>query len=697
MKQSNTFLNSTSMVSLNHQPSRNLFTDEVRWGIYENEHSPLVQGRDMNWEWFIENLSPERIRLTLSQFPFWESLNPLPLIEIERWYLSTDDDHDDNQHTEDDDKSKSSDSATSETGSKGNETRSENDVQKKVVNIIRRDYWQGEGTDGRYSPSFILPMILSMLLAFLPSEGLQRMSKISKMNELNDENDEIWKKNTETDEVMLDNEYESQNDQSVQCEVYVDICYRLCEKGGAALVLASLSCIDPCLRQISVAIIGLLLKGIYSKEAHEIDLWKQRPQIQMILDSIQRGLTLRRDGIKSKNKESSLSDVSRLPPVSAIFLAQASLIVSKVDHDMYSSINGFFLKLTENHGAYKDTGSLPAFISLFCSSSDRPDQLKKEKIWALSLLSEAVLDNFDYVVASRRHVPALLLTTFETTARRKEKSSSFEMESILKAIIILVRNGGRIAYSHFTQKVGLTSWIKGFLASVDVTKCLSTLSLRFYILRLVHEIMNCGVRYCEDTVSDKYLIAEARFLMRSVVDFFIETTHTTFYRKERDSMRSQFQSLFCKTMCSMQSVVLLSSKDGKEGVEIENRLASRGVNIKSIHALLEMPWANHKELVRLIGSLSSFSFFVNKSDMDMVALICASILKVLLATDFVEMSSNYERILKMIELMLEKDKDNVVGNAVLINLFLSLRFKSTVSNESIEIWKRCLEMLKNKT
>jgi hypothetical protein len=64
------------------------------------------------------------------------------------------------------------------------------------------------------------------------------------------------------------------------------------------------------------------------------------------------------------------SEIPKLPSLSAILLAKAALILSKPGDAMYSAMNKYFLKLNQNHGAYNDMTRLPAFIALFCSSSD---------------------------------------------------------------------------------------------------------------------------------------------------------------------------------------------------------------------------------------------------------------------------------------------------------------------------------------
>ena len=647
----------------------------------------------------MQSFSLDRVRSTISQFPIWESLTPSPDLEVEIWQAPDDDTYNDVVHNDDQDENMKSSDEEDDSES-NNSTNSADETKENVLNNkqhkhdishnCKRDLWRGKGSDDRYSPAFILPLILSILLAFYPTSGMEK-AKVTSSHDSQTENMDmsIDRPNENADDVN----YESDE----QREAFVNICYRLSEKGAVALALASLSCIDPDLRHIAVATLGLFLKGVYSQEAHNVTAWKQRPQLQMILDSIQRGLVVRRERTKAKmddddnvNGDVSLSNVPRLPHVSSAFLAKASLIVSEPNNDMYGSINAFFLKLSENRGAYKDTGGLPAFISMFCSCNDRPDHAKKEKLWALSLLKDGVVDGYDYVTASRRHVPELLLTSYETVARRKANSSSYELESILEAIHVLIRNGGRIAYHHFIQNVGLMSWLKSFLTSTDMDTSLPSIAIRIQVLNIITEVINRSLSMEEDEAND-YISFEAKFLIKSVVELVVDTVHSPVFKKEKESGMHALRSSFCDTIWALESAVKVA---GNAELEYEMQgFAFSGIKFESVHNIFLMTWPQKEALAKVIGSLVSFPFSSNQEDAKYVKSTCTIILNTLKEMPVVTSKEFFIRTLKRVNAIFLKFNDNVLEDDNLIKLVLSLRCKCLSFEDGIDTWESIISKL----
>jgi hypothetical protein len=103
-------------------------------------------------------------------------------------------------------------------------------------------------------------------------------------------------------------------------------------------------------------------------------------------------------------------------------------------------------------------------MTLFCSVNDNPDQARKERLWALNLLKEGTVDSYCYQVASRRHVPELLLTSFDAICSRADPSADInECISLLDTIETLIQRG---SFYHYFNAVGLLSWIQGSLQSI---------------------------------------------------------------------------------------------------------------------------------------------------------------------------------------------------------------------------------------
>jgi len=148
------------------------------------------------------------------------------------------------------------------------------------------------------------------------------------------------------------------------------------------------------------------------QESHGMKSWRERPQQEMIISSIQRGLAVRRaiqmqryeaqEGIELGGMEETIHkhNIPMLPAVSAIFLAKAFLILSRPRDDMYSQMNRYFLRLTDYHGAFQDCFGLPAFLSLYCSASDELSRCRIERNWAPLTLKDSAVDEFCYRLVS---------------------------------------------------------------------------------------------------------------------------------------------------------------------------------------------------------------------------------------------------------------------------------------------------------
>jgi Nucleolar pre-ribosomal-associated protein 1 len=113
-----------------------------------------------------------------------------------------------------------------------------------------------------------------------------------------------------------------------------------------------------------------LIEAVDSQEAHQIASWRERPQIAMVLGAVQRSLVVRyAEDVNGKGKSTNFQ-VPELPGFSAIFLARASLVLSRPSDPLFLAMNRSFLRTEVDGGGFQDLTRLPAFMSLFCSSSD---------------------------------------------------------------------------------------------------------------------------------------------------------------------------------------------------------------------------------------------------------------------------------------------------------------------------------------
>merc|ERR1712086_295710 len=116
-----------------------------------------------------------------------------------------------------------------------------------------------------------LPLILATIEAYLPYEEMDRGEHPENANS-GDKNDA----------------------EIAQYQAFGGVCRRICDRGGITLAIASLSSRCRSIRKVAVAICGLFIKALKMQESHGIKSWRERPQLEMIMSSLQRGLAVRR-------------------------------------------------------------------------------------------------------------------------------------------------------------------------------------------------------------------------------------------------------------------------------------------------------------------------------------------------------------------------------------------------------------------
>jgi hypothetical protein len=439
------------------------------------------------WEWLVESINNDRIRLTLTQFPVADTLVPSAECDVESG--SKDSSNEDNQmdrDTVDDLESNSSSGASDDSQSSSSSVASlnePNEVADSKIHSTIIDPWRGTGEDLRYSPGFILPLVLGALEANLPQEVVgKKQSQDAEGMEVDKDTDDNG--NDESEEDM------------VQRQAFSTIARKLCDRGCISLAIASLSSRCPLVRKVAVAICGLFLRALQMKESHEMKSWRERPQQEMIMASLQRGLAVRRamqikkleeadNGVElgSTNVLKQRLHVTMLPALSAVFLAKALLIMSKPSDDMYGAMNKYFLRLNDYHGAFQDCFGLPAFLSLYCSSSDDLTRCRTERNWALMTLKDSALDEFCYRIISQHHVPELIMSSFDSLCDQLGGKS--ELSLTIDVIQCLIQSGGSHSATHLIKRLGLLSWLHGVLSWRSISSVLPFAALKCKFLGLI--------------------------------------------------------------------------------------------------------------------------------------------------------------------------------------------------------------------
>ncbi len=414
-------------------------------------------GNVNQWDEFIEGLDSRRIRRTITRFPFGDPLHTeaVPNAEL----CSTNDQVSDVQESGSNMNSKKdADSNDSSEEKPSNSPFSRQDRDQFDVPTLQ-DCLGND--DDRYSPGFVLPFILEVMESFGTQVDCEEESTSFDHIEINGSNRKRLYEDGE------DNNLRDKTKSDPKRDIFANIAYRLFQKGALALSVASLSSQCHEMRTIAIAILYRFLQALQMRETQKLAIWRSRPQVELIVNSLQRGFVFMRAQKMAQYSNDNYESytVPLVPAVNALFLSRSLLIMANPSDDMYASINKSFLRLASNHGAYIDFFSLPAFMTLFCSMNDNPEQARKERVWALQLLKDGIVDSFCYRIASRRHVPELLLTSFDAMVSKEELSSDDQDEChlLLDTIQSLIQRGGASSFHHYFNAVGILSWAQSSL------------------------------------------------------------------------------------------------------------------------------------------------------------------------------------------------------------------------------------------
>ena len=496
------------------------------------------------WDWLTNGLELTRIRATLSQFPVHDRIRADPIRDVEVWLKNSSDVNPTQEVARGDNKDmSSSDSSNYDSDVSMLDTFDDGAGAgaKSGKHVIDVDSWTGLGDDIRYSPAFILPLILGALENSLSKTGSSISTPEHFTSMSHEPNDECNGEPTE----------------SPAFKEFVLLAQRLCEKGALSLALGSLCSECPSLRKVAVATLGHIKRVLDTKEARKLNTWRERPQLAMIVDSVQRGLAVRIAMRLDPNESAPRLIVPKLPALSAVFLARAALIIMKPGDPMFSQMNRYFLRLDNGHGSFQDTNRLPAFISLFCSSSDEPGQARRERLWALQLLKDSFVEEYCYRMVDSCHAPELLMTSFESiNARQGDDQHDTERMLLIDTIATLLSHGGRRAASHLIGRLGLLSWLRGQLVAGNLIHILPSLESRISFLRLLYTAVNMACLHLTVESSDRHhLITESKTLFSSIVMLYDDSMSHGLMSEQKDATEwGLFSVLTCELLHALVKV-----------------------------------------------------------------------------------------------------------------------------------------------
>uniref|UniRef100_A0A7S2LSX0 URB1 C-terminal domain-containing protein n=1 Tax=Leptocylindrus danicus TaxID=163516 RepID=A0A7S2LSX0_9STRA len=685
------FLNEANTLEKNEEYDSMPYSDAIGWGsetaaLNANGHSEA----NNEWNWFMSYLESRRVRLTLIQIPFSEELVPAPEVDVEIWENDDSSDVDASSGSEGDGADNSSDTDTSSehSGSKRKSpTNSKNVKYKRYSTSV--DDWIGSSEDQRYSLSGIVPLILGALEAHVPTEP-EEDNHIEQENTPGHHHGGDISEEESTMEsygMPLQDQQDEDSGRDVQYESYAEIARRLSDRGAIALCIAALSCKCPEMRKVAVAALGLFLRAIHSKAAHNSSKWNVRPQLEMLLNSVQRGLALRRAVYTEANDANNRIFVPLLPPVTALFIARASLILSRPGDHLYPAINGYFLRIADNHGAFKEVNGLPGFMSLYCSSDANHEYNKEERIWALQLLKDGVKDGYSFRIISKKHVPSLLLTSFEIlSVHGSENCGEGERKFILETIQSMLENCGPIASTHLLMRVGILSWLKGFLVGDNFSKSLPTVFLRRSFLDLCSTAVRCSFLLNIDEADKTSLMIDASELAGPLVSLCAETI----IEIENDENVSEKSEAFLKAVCNF----FHNFGKGPFSLNEMDSMSNSGLVLKdSVTVISFVQKWDHMLAYDLVHALAALPVATYDTDIVTSKEYIAMILQIFLEykRDDVELASQ-NNILKHATSLARFFGNDLVDNGI-VKSILACRRLSLLAPDGHNVWIECLKAM----
>jgi len=660
---------------------------DYQWGTACKKHSLRMRtdentppfDEQQSWEWLVDSLNYDRIRSTLTQFPIADTLVPVAESNVG----SRNADNVDNQvNTDMDDDSKSLSSGLDDVshGSTPNTDEPEELTPSSKI-FSTTDSWRGAGEDPRYSPGFILPLVLGALEANFPTDA-----KTSKESE----DSEKMKIDKEED----DDEIEADLDDLAQHQAFITIARKLCDKGCISLAIASLSSKCPSVRRVAVAICGLFLKALQMKESHGIKTWRERPQQEMIMASLQRGLAVRRAMQIKRLEESNTGvelgcttaskerfNVTMLPALSAVFLAKALLIVSRPSDDMYGAMNKYFLRLNDYHGAFQDCFGLPAFLSLYCSSTDDITRCRIERTWALMTLKDSAVDEFCYRIISQHHVPELILSSFDSMC--DQAGCKNELSLTIDVIQCLIQSGGSRSATHLIKRLGLLSWLHGVISWRSISSVLPHATLKCKFLRLISTAVKS---YCNEySTSDSSGGGQAVFLENiPLADAVIRIC-----LDGPDGSSLESQSVLAAACNTLWTIHVADKKQGRAMQRVGMTTLAQMAN------LLTKCVYNHEMFAHALASMCSLPYSVlgDEEVRHSPKLFCELALSFMLEERETVCQCDTITILKRVHNLMSKFP-SLRDDSKLVTQIMQCRRIAVSTMDSLQVWNRFIPFLK---
>ena len=363
---------------------------------------------------------------------------------------------------------------------------------------------------------------------------------------------------------------------------------------------------------------------------------------------------------------------------------------------MYGPVNRFFLRLEDNQGAYKECFTLTAFISLFCGSlTDDNEQARRERLWALQLLKDGVRDSFSYKVSSRRHAPALIMSSFDSLSLRLDGNvSDAEPYMMLDTLESLLVNGGRLARVHLISSVGVLSWFTGLLVGRGRSPLFSLHQrLKSKFVQLIGTGYHCGYEQeMEDSgsIGLDYLRHAATSIAGPVMDFYAgaDATEPRFLKGNDEGDAEDYSRQTIRVIKTLASIVDTKAHDiDRKNHDIDrNAIHMNGIRLKPALILLEAVGAASVGTSLCVLPMSPNPD--DASERNLAKKICLIFLKCVLESDEESTGIDHNIIFNRIANLFGVFKGAFDLDSELIDRIMVARLKA--SRHSLQAWESCL-------
>lgn len=636
------------------------YSDEIRW---TGQRSSSQMPAPNRWDWVIDALDHSRIRATIASFPASDSLDTI----ADSWTFVGGT----IQNCDTVNKKIALDFRDLPTRTtKSKEEIAVGNSRKKNANI--KDY--------RYSPAVLLPSLLGALEAEV-TVGYAS-SKLS-----SDPRIGITVAPEMTSGVRL-------------ALGYTDSVQRLSETGIVSFCLMALSSSCEKIRSCAISVLGIILHAAGTIEAREKTSWRNRPQLVMILNSVQRCLVIEKACSMGGESEADSSSIPKLMPIVALFLARASLVLSRPDDALYMPVNRYFLKTEYDHGAFQDLNRLPGFMSLFCSANADTDQSRAERIWALQLLRDGLVDSACYRLAASCHAPELILSSFENVrlSRSSDETKGTEYSLLHDSLRMMVDNGGHAAHAHLLGRLGILSWIRSYCTSRSIDEAFPTSKSAISFCRLTDSVIYAARN--TPRLQSRILRDEANGLAQPLASLcFIKSAPTGQGR----------ESVFHNALEVLENIghLLLTIQEA-DGMPPKDETHPLGISLEISVRILNLAKGDndhdHYLQKRTLGLLCNLPLSLTKSSAscpdeygDVVYTFIIQALDYCVASDSPTDGPLLRLVIERIVLLVERYDDSFAPNSIvmdsILQLLFSIRCKVCMGSEGT-IQHRWLQALK---